>query len=105
MTIPSKLVRNVFALAGLFLLGTSLHGASLANISTRGRVQNGDNVLIGGFIIDGDSPKSVLVRAMGPSLEVGGVPVKGVLENPTLELHNSSRALIATNDDHPESFP
>ncbi len=66
----------------------------LANISTRLRVETGDNVLIGGFIVTGTQPKRVLVRAIGPSL-----PLTGTLANPTLELRDGSGALIRSNDD------
>jgi hypothetical protein len=66
---------------------------SLANISTRLRVESGDNVLIGGFIITGAQPKKVIVRAIGPSLSL-----PGVLADPILELRNSSGGLIAVND-------
>jgi Kelch motif len=65
----------------------------LANISTRLRVETGDNVLIGGFIVTGTQLKRVIVRAIGPSL-----PFTGTLADPTLELRNSSGALIASND-------
>jgi hypothetical protein len=65
----------------------------LANISTRLAVQTGDNVLIGGFIITGTEPKKVILRAMGPSLNL-----PGQLANPTLELYTGS-ALLASNDD------
>jgi hypothetical protein len=58
--------------------------AQLANISTRGRVQTGDNVMIAGFIITGDSTARVLMRALGPSLEEQGV--SDTLDDPTLEL-------------------
>lgn len=61
----------------------------LQNISTRARVEGGDNVLIGGFIIDGTVPKKVVVRALGPSLRVNGAPVPGRLSDPTLELYQS----------------
>ena len=67
----------------------------LLNISTRGQVQTGDNVMIGGFIIGGSAPKSVLVRARGPSLAQFGVP--GVLANPVLQLF-SGQSQIASND-------
>jgi hypothetical protein len=60
-------------------------------------VGTGDNVLIGGFIISGTDPKSVVLRALGPSLS--GFGVSGVLANPVLSLYNSSHTLIATNDD------
>ncbi len=70
--------------------------APLINISTRGQVQTGDNVMIGGFIIDGASPQTVLIRARGPSLTAYGVP--GVLANPTMDVY-SGQAVIASNDD------
>jgi hypothetical protein len=66
----------------------------LLNIATRVRVQSGDKVLIGGFIIAGNDPKKVIVRGIGPSLS--GVP--GVLADPTLELHQGDTTL-AVNDD------
>lgn len=67
--------------------------SKLANISTRGLVQTGDNVLIGGFIIVGQLPLRVIVRAIGPSLGVGGA-----LADPTLELRDSDGGLIDSND-------
>jgi len=70
--------------------------ARLANISTRGLVGTGDNVLIGGFIISGSSAKRVLVRGIGPSLIPFGVT--NALLNPTLELHNQNSALLFSND-------
>jgi plastocyanin len=68
----------------------------LGNISTRSFVQTDDNVMIGGFIVQGSQPKMVIVRAIGPELTQFGVP--NVLANPTLELHNGTGALIASND-------
>ncbi len=65
----------------------------LGNISTRGFVGTGDNVLIGGFIVTGTQSKEVIVRAIGPSL-----PISGALANPYLELHDSTGAVIASND-------
>jgi hypothetical protein len=70
--------------------------SALTNVSTRGFVGTDQNVLIGGFIISGTGPKKLVVRALGPTLSNFGVP--GVLQNPTLELHNGSGALIAFND-------
>ena len=70
--------------------------STLANISTRAFVQTGDNVLIGGFIVEGAQPKSVLIRAIGPELTQYGVP--NALANPTLELHDGTGALIASNN-------
>ena len=68
----------------------------LRNISTRAFVQTGDNVVIGGFIVEGTEPKRVIIRAIGPELTQYGVP--NALANPTLELHNRTGALIASND-------
>jgi hypothetical protein len=69
---------------------------TLGNISTRAFVQTGDNVIIGGFIVQGTEPKRVIIRAIGPELTQYGVP--NVLANPTLELHNGTGALIASNN-------
>jgi len=55
-----------------------------------------DNVLIGGFIVSGSQAKQMIVRAIGPSLAAGGVA--GAIANPMLELHDSTGALLATND-------
>ena len=66
------------------------------NISTRANVGTGDNVLIGGIIISGNDPTTVVLRAIGPSLALSGVA--GVLADPTLELHDSAGALITSND-------
>jgi len=71
----------------------------LTNISTRAFVRTGDNVMIGGFIVQGPSTARsirVIVRAIGPELTQHGVP--DVLDNPTLELHDSIGTLIASND-------
>ncbi len=72
--------------------------AHLQNISTRLAVETGDNVLIGGFIVQGTGAKKVILRAIGPSLNVNGAPVPGRLADPVLQLYNSAGALIATND-------
>jgi T5SS/PEP-CTERM-associated repeat protein len=66
--------------------------SNLLNISTRMKVLSGNNVLIGGFIVTGSQPKKVMIRALGLSL-----PVSGVLADPVLELHDSSK-ILATND-------
>jgi sugar lactone lactonase YvrE len=69
--------------------------SQLLNIATRMGVRQGDQVLIGGFIITGSDPKKVLIRGIGPSL--GGFGIVGALADPTLELHQGS-TIIATND-------
>jgi hypothetical protein len=73
--------------------------SQLANVSTRGFVGTGDDVLIGGVIIgpaDGSTATTV-VRAIGPSLAQVGVT--GALSDPVLELHDGSGEVIASNDD------
>ncbi len=67
--------------------------AKLANISTRMRVGTGENVMIGGFIVVGSAPKKVIIRALGPSLPVGGK-----LADTVLELNKADGSVI-TNDD------
>ncbi len=71
-------------------------GPQALNLSTRGLVSVGDNVLIGGFIITGSDPKTIVLRALGPSLS--GFGLSGVLTNPVLSVYNSSHTLIASND-------
>ena len=68
----------------------------LGNISTRAFVQTGDNVVIGGFIVQGTETKRVIIRAIGPELTQYGVP--NALANPTLELHDGTGVLIASNN-------
>ena len=68
----------------------------LGNISTRSFVQTGDDVMIGGFIVEGTGPKRVIIRAIGPELTQHGVP--NPLADPTLELHDGPGALIASNN-------
>jgi len=83
------------ALVEVYDLSPSLHSI-LGNISTRSFVQTGDDVMIGGFIVQGTQPKDVIIRAIGPELSQYGVP--NPLADPTLELHNGTGALIASND-------
>ena len=73
----------------------------LANISTRGVVQTGDSVLIGGFIVSGTDPKSVLIRAIGPSLTGFGVP--NALADPVLELNGPSGFATIINNNWRDS--
>jgi sugar lactone lactonase YvrE len=87
------------------LFATNFHGTSTfqlrflskpsgaVNISTRTTVGGGDNVLIGGFIITGDAPEAIIIRALGPSSKVNGA-----LQDPFLELHSATSAVV-TNDD------
>ena len=75
--------------------GTTLPAKAL-NISTRLRVEPGDNAMIGGFIITGNAPKSVVLRGIGPSLAGSGI--NDFLANPVLALHGANGSLIYTND-------
>jgi|GEM_PF-2911004 len=84
------------SVCGIATAATTVTGSTLANISTRAFVQTGDNVVIGGFIVQGAQPKRVIIRAIGPELTQYGVP--NVLANPTLELHDGTGALIASNN-------
>ena len=68
----------------------------LINISTRGHVSTGDQILIGGLIIGGNATKRLLLRGMGPSLIIPGSPS---LSNPELLVFNSSGQMIDSNDD------
>ena len=84
------------ALVEVYDLGNDA-SSILGNISTRSFVQTDDNVMIGGFIVQGTGSKRVIIRAIGPELSQFGVP--DPLANPRLELHNATRALIGSNDD------
>lgn len=70
----------------------------LLNISGRVLAQGGDKVGIGGFIISGTASKTVIVRAIGPSMTSGGAPVPGRLGDPKLELHAGDGSLLQAND-------
>lgn len=68
--------------------------SKLANISTRGFVQMGDDVLFAGMIVLGPGPQKVIVRAIGPSL----TNVPGKMSDPTLELRDANGGLVRAND-------
>lgn len=78
-----------FAVDGLqaIVASSSPNSTKLANLSTRGFVQTGDNALIAGFIITGANPKEVLLRALGPTLAQPPFNVPNVLADPIIELH------------------
>jgi hypothetical protein len=70
----------------------------LVNISTRGRVLTGNDVMIGGFVIDSVQPKTLAIVATGPSLAAYGIAQP--LANPTITLVRSSdQTVVASNDD------
>jgi hypothetical protein len=72
--------------------------SKLANISTRGFVATGDNVLFAGTIVLGQVPQKVIIRALGPS-----VPVAGAMADPTLELRDHNGGLLEANDNWVDS--
>ena len=72
--------------------------SKLANMATRGLVQTGNNVLIAGAIVAGQTSQKVIIRALGPS-----VPVSGKLADPILELHDGNGALLEANDNWVDS--
>jgi len=70
----------------------------LINISTRGEVLTGNDVMIGGFVIQGTTPQTVVITGIGPSLTQAGIA--NALANPTLTLVRSSdQSVVASNDD------
>ncbi|TVR48626.1 MAG: hypothetical protein EA425_14010 [Puniceicoccaceae bacterium] len=71
-------------------------GSRMVNLSTRGHVGAGPEVLIGGFVISGEVPKKVLIRAAGPSLTALGVP--NALQNPALRLYRDSTMIGSNNN-------
>lgn len=92
-----------FALASAAFLAagsvSELYGQNppaLINVSTRGTAGSGDNVMIAGFIVQGSGPRTVAIRAIGPSLVNYGI--QGTLTDPTLTL-NANGTDLATNDD------
>jgi len=75
----------------LFAAASLLASSAFAQLT-----QTGSDVMIGGFVVQGTAPKSVIVRAIGPELTPFGIP--DALADPTLELHDGTGALIASND-------
>jgi hypothetical protein len=77
--------------------------SKLANLSTRGFVGAGDNILIAGFILGGIGSENVILRGIGPSLASAGVP--DPLADPTLELRDSNGTLLIANNDWQDGPP
>ena len=72
--------------------------SKLANLSTRAFVSTGDNIVIAGFLLGGNSGDDrIVVRGIGPSLTAAGVP--NALADPTLELRDSNGTLLIANND------
>jgi hypothetical protein len=95
----TAVLRSVSASSGLALFelyDLDPISSRIVNVSSRGSVGTGENVMIAGFIIGGDQPTKVLVRALGPSLTAFGV--SNALQDPILELHDGEGSLIFQND-------
>jgi len=84
------------AVSQMFTVNVIAAPGRLVNLSTRMQVGTGDNALIAGFIMRGPASKRLLIRGLGPSLTAFGI--QNAVANPTLELHDSSGATLATND-------
>jgi hypothetical protein len=96
---PGLVPGLLIACAALAMLATDLHAQSTSQViqlSTRMPVGVGDQVAIGGFIVTGTSPKSVVVRGIGPTLAQSNIP--GALADPVLELHGPAGFATITND-------
>src|SRR6188472_4458015 len=98
----TAIVRGVNNTAGVALVEvydlSPVASSRLGNISTRSFVQTGDNVMIGGFIVQGTGRNRVIIRAIGPELGLPPYNIANALANPTLELHNAAGGLIGSND-------
>ena len=92
---------NIHAVAHDAVIINVMPHVRMANVSTRAGVGTAQNVAIAGFIINGDSPKRVMVRALGPSLTPFGV--NGALNDPMLDLRDGAGNQIATNDNWRDS--
>jgi len=92
---------NIHAVAYDAVIIKVMPHVRMANISTRAVAGTGQNVAIAGFIVNGNSPKTVMVRALGPSLTPFGVT--GVLNDPILDLRDGAGIQIATNDNWKDS--
>ena len=73
--------------------------SELGNLSVRALVGTRDNVLIDGLILQGNDPKRVLFRALGPSVKRDGTTIPGALMDPTLEVVNANGTTLRSNDD------
>ena len=95
---PTSGCLEVFNAAPLHLESTAFPavGPQSLNLSTRGLVENDQGALIGGFIVSGSDPKTVVLRALGPSL--GNSGLSGTLIDPVITLYDASGHALATND-------
>lgn len=82
-------------LVEVYDIGTS-NDTRLVNVSARNHVGSGNNILIAGFVVAGDDPKNMLIRAVGPELQNFGLT--GTLADPLLKIFDANNLLVATND-------
>jgi hypothetical protein len=87
---------------GQVMTSDELNVSRVVNVSARGWVGTGDQVLIGGFVITGSEPVRVLINAKGPSLTAFGVT--GALANPKIALYDSAGRELVVNDDMATTF-
>ncbi|MFL6590481.1 MAG: DUF4331 family protein [Chthoniobacterales bacterium] len=104
LSVPRALLPNANGVIGVY--GATLRAepqflSALGNLATRGQVEGGNKVLIGGVIVSGSGAKRLLVRGIGPSLTASNVP--GPLPDPTLKIFNSQAQLVASNDNWQDS--
>jgi plastocyanin len=88
------------ALAEIYDADSGSPTSRLINISARADVLTGDKILIGGFVIGGTTPETVLIRAIGPGLDYafpGAFQAGSTMANPVLSLYDSNGAVIATD--------
>jgi len=78
--------------------GTADESNRLINLSTRGFVGTGDQIMIAGFVVSGTGPRKYILRGVGDTLKDFGVP-EGYLDDTTLELYDSTGALLRKTDD------
>ena len=95
----SRLVLIFAVTVALLLNDSRVRAGDLGNLSTRGPVGTGDDVLIGGIIVTGNTPKRVILRAIGSPLNANGTSGLTVLQDPILNLCDSSGSVLQTNDD------
>ncbi|MCX6954470.1 MAG: hypothetical protein NTV51_20140 [Verrucomicrobia bacterium] len=70
----------------------------LANLSTLGKIATNGDLLIPGIVVQGTSPRTLIVRAIGPGLSAFGLPANAVLTDPTLSVHNAAGATLDSNN-------
>jgi hypothetical protein len=96
VVVTGKNLLTGISLAEVYAIPQPRVNSILTNVSGRGNVGTGDNVLISGFIIGDLDKATVVVRALGPSL--GAFGVSNPLSDPVLTIYDSKGAVIATND-------